>query len=183
VAVSGWRANLYGSVAVLALIAAISYGLPAVDAALPDNRVIPAGSRITVGHGVSEVPPRGSLLDSAETSPNDGRLVLEVHGARYRITVSPYEGTLREATVRLRERIGALPGYQITGPSYWLATDDGVVGMEGRFGSARRDGYFAVFVSGGLVVEVVAQGVGFALSGTLADVQRSVATIHFGVAG
>jgi hypothetical protein len=177
--VSGWRANLYGSAAVLAVIAAIWYGLPAVDATLPDNQVLPSGTRVTVGNSVSLVPPRGSLLDSAETSPSAGRLVVEVHGSRYRITASPYAGTLREATARLRERIAALPGYQITGQSYWVATDDGVVGMEGRFGSARRDGYFAVFVSDGLIAEVVAQGIGLTLNGTLDDVRRSVATIRF----
>ncbi|MGH3739460.1 MAG: hypothetical protein ACRDT6_28245 [Micromonosporaceae bacterium] len=179
----GWWANLRGSLVVFAVIAGISYGLPAIDHALPDHRAIPSGIRIAVGHGVTVLPPPRSVQDSVETSPRDGRLVLEVSGARYAVDVSPYLGTLREAATRLLTRIAELPGYQLSGTPYPVATLDGVPGLAGRFSSARRDGFYAVYVTGGRLVEVVAHGVGFALSGTLSRVRQSVATIRFEATG
>lgn len=176
----GWWANLGGSLAVLAVVAGLSFGLPAVDRALPDDRAVPAGLRVTVGRGVSLVPPEGSVLDSAETSPNEGRMVLEVRGVRYAVGVSAYQGTLRQALARLRDRIDAQRGYQLAGPAYPEVTDDGVIGRAGRFTSPRRDGYFAVFVQSGRVVQVVAQGVGLGLGEELSTVRGSVATIRFG---
>ncbi|MGH3716020.1 MAG: hypothetical protein ACRDT4_21540 [Micromonosporaceae bacterium] len=174
-----WWGNLRGSVAVLATVCAISLGLPALEHALPDHRAIPTGIRVTVGHGVTLLPPPDAVLDSAETSPRDGRLVLQVSGSRYAVTVSPYLGTLPQAADRLLSRIRDLPGYQLSGAPTPVTTLDGLDGLAGRFSSARRDGYYTVFVSGGRVVEVVAHGVGFALSGTLQWVRESVATVRF----
>lgn len=174
-----WWSNLRGTLAVLATVVAISYGLPAIDHALPDERAIPAGLRIQVGFHVSLLPPPNSVQDSVETRPAQGRLVLVVAGARYAVNASPYLGTLREAAGRLLSRIAELPGYQLSGSPYPVATLDGVEGLAGRFSSARRDGYYAVFVDSGRLVEVIANGVGLALSGTLSHVRNSVATVRF----
>ncbi|MGH3656004.1 MAG: hypothetical protein ACRDUA_05050 [Micromonosporaceae bacterium] len=176
----GRWANLGGSLAVLAVVLGLSVGLPAVERALPDDRAVPPKLRLTVGHDVSLVPPRGSVLDSAETFPNRGRMVLEVRGVRYALAVSTYQGTLRQALNRLRDRIDAQRGYQLSGPTYQERTSDGVTGWAGRFTTSRRDGYFAVFVNTGRVVEIVAQGAGLGLDEELSLVRGSVATVRFG---
>ena len=176
-----WWSNLIGSVAILAVISGFSLGLPAIDHALPDDRALPPGIRVTVGNGVTVLPPGGAYRDTAQSSPKDGRLVLELSGVRYALRAYPYLGSTRKAAHRLRSRIAAQPDYQLSGELRTVETRDGVSGLAGRFSSPRHDGYFAVFVHSGRVVEVVAQGSGLALASALPAIRDSVATIRFEV--
>jgi hypothetical protein len=52
-----------GSLAVLAAIAFIAFGLPVIDRSIPSNRPVAADSPFEVGAGTALRPPRGSTVD------------------------------------------------------------------------------------------------------------------------
>lgn len=148
------RRNLYGSLAVLAVVAAIALGLPILDEQLPSHRTLPAGIRQAVGHGVTVLPPAGSVVDLTRTFPSRGLLVLDVGSVRIVLEAAPYRGSLADLAARLRRKIQTNPGYQASQPDHPTRTTTGVRGLRGSYSTPGRVGLYAVFLSGGVGVEI-----------------------------
>lgn len=169
--------NLGWSLAVLAFIVALGWGLPAVNAALPAARPVPADRPYDLGGGVSVVPPPGALLDVTKSRPGSTLFVLG--GVRYLLVVAATDGTLDDNAGQLRQKITANRGYQVTGPETPLRTAQGVVGRQGGYTSPGRDGRYAVFLVGGTGVQVTIAGAGLEFRRTLPALTASVASLAF----
>src|SRR5262249_41971382 len=159
----------------------IGLGLPAVNRAIPAAHAIPAG-RYQVAAGVSVVPPRGSAVDVTRTLPgeHEGSVLFLVGTLQYAIVVTPFTGTLREAADRLRSKITSVAGYQIADGESALTTDDGIAGRQGIYVTPGRDGRYAVFLDGGLAVELTVAGGIVDLRRRLGAVEASIRSLAFG---
>jgi hypothetical protein len=173
--------NLLGSVAVLLGLGVLAYGLPAVDRALPAERPVDSARPYPVGAGVTVVPPPGALVDVTGTRPGVERgSVLFVLGAvRYAIAVAPFEGDLDDAAARLRNRITETRGYQVAGTEFGVATATGLPGLQGGYTGPGRGGRYAVFLVGGLSVEVTVSGTDAELRQVLLAVETSTRSITY----
>lgn len=173
--------NGLGSLAVLALIAMISLGLPALDRVLPDSRPLRPGQPYEVGGGISVVPPPGSVVDLNHTRPRNthGTALFRVGTIRYVIVVAPFTGRLAEAAERLRRKITSNRGYQVTHGEVGIITAGGLVGRQGVYAAAGRSGRYAVFIIDGLVIEVTVSGSDPQLRAALRDIQASTRSITY----
>jgi|GEM_PF-1908533 len=173
--------NLLAGVAILATIVAISFGLPAVDRALPADRPVAAGRPYQVGAGVTVVPPPAAVVDVTKTRPaaDRGSALFVLDTVRYAIVVTPFDGSLDQAATRLRRKITDNRGYQVLGDSRSAATATGVPGRQGGYTAPGRTGRYAVFVAGGLAVDVTISGAGPTLRDALPKITVSVASLTF----
>lgn len=176
------RRNLYGCIAVVAVVGAIAIGLPALDRALPDGRAVAAGSRVTVGLGVSLTAAPYTVLDLTRTAPALNRVVLSVRGNRMVVEADEYSGDLAGLAARQRRKIRSNPGYEASQREHPTRTDGGVGGVQGSYSTPGRIGMYAVFVHGGT-------GVRISVAGTQADLRRDynsllamVRSVRFGAA-
>jgi hypothetical protein len=173
--------NLWWSLAVLATVAAVGVGLPAVNAAVPAARAVPGDRPYLIGGRVSVRPPPNAAIDVTKTRPGSdrGTVLFVVGGIRYLIVVSPFGGTLPEAGAQLRRKIAANRGYQVTGAQAHTRTARGVAGVQGGYSSPGRIGRYAAFLSGGTDVEVTIAGADLALRTGLPALTESMASIEF----
>lgn len=173
--------NGLGSLTILAVIGAISLGLPAVDRALPASRPVAAGQPYQVGAGVTVIPPPDAMVDLTETRPGitHGTTLFLVGGIRYLIVVTPYGGTLASATTRLRHKITLTRGYQVTGRESRVTTTGGLVGRQGGYTAPGRIGRYAVFVVDGLAVEVTVSGADLELRSAFDSFEASTRSIAY----
>jgi hypothetical protein len=169
--------NLGGSLAILAVIVALAYGLPAVNAALPAARQVATNRPYPLGSGVSVIPPNGAQIDVTKTRP--GSTMFLLGAVRYQLVVAEASGTIDDAAGQLRHKITANLGYQVTGTEVPARTAQGVVGRQGGYTSPGRDGRYAVFVVRGVGVEVTIAGVDLELRRALGALTASVASIAF----
>ena len=173
--------NGLGSLTILTVIGAISLGLPAVDHALPASRPVATGQPYQVGAGVTVVPPPHAMIDLTQTRPGitQGTTLFLVGGIRYLIVVTPYAGTLASATTRLRHKITSTRGYQVTGRESRVTTTSGLVGEQGGYTAPGRIGRYAVFVAGGLSIEVTVGGVDLELRSAFGGIEASTRSIAY----
>src|SRR5690348_15528531 len=169
--------NLGWSLGILALLGALAFGLPAVNAAIPAGQEVPTDQPYPLGSGVSVVPPAGAQLDV--TRSGRGSTLFVLGGVRYLLVVAPFRGSLADAVGQLRQKITANPGYQVTGGESELRTDRGVVGRQGGYTSPGRNGWYAVFLRAGLGVQVSIAGADLELRPVLPALTGSVATLTF----
>ncbi|HWS37205.1 MAG TPA: hypothetical protein VN408_31300 [Actinoplanes sp.] len=148
------------SLALASILAALAFGLPVLDRAVPAERPVTPGEPYRVGAGVTVVPPPGATLDVTGTRPGTvrGTALFRVGQMRYAIDVEPFAGDLTAAAVRLRQRITGISGHQITGTQLAVSTAGGLAGVQGGYTAGDRDGRYAVFVAHGLIIEVTATG-------------------------
>lgn len=174
--------NLWGSTAVAGAVAIIGLGLPAINSEVPAVRPVSAERPYTVGAGVTVVPPPDTSLDATQTRPGPtaGAALFEIGGVRYAIVVSPFSGTLAEATAKLRKKIVGTRGYQVTSPESVISTTAGVAGRQGMYASPGRDGHYAVFLSHGVDVEITVAGNSLDLRPVLPTIERSLRSVSFG---
>ncbi|GIH13369.1 hypothetical protein [Rugosimonospora africana] len=174
--------NLLWSLAVLAVLAGLSFGLPALDNAVASARPVPAGVRYDIGAGVSLVPPVGAQLDVAHTVPgeDEGTALFLLGGVRYSVRALPFTGGLDEVTAQLRESITRTRGYQVTGAEMPVRTDAGVAGRQGGYTSPGRQGRYCAFLAAGTAVEVTFAGGDLELHDSLQALETSVQSITFG---
>ena len=172
--------SLLGALGLVAALAGLAFGLPAVDRSLPADRAIPAGRPYVIGAGVTVVPPPGAVLDVTGTRPGDreGRVLFRIGPVRYAIAVRPFDGTLDMAAARLRQRITGTPGYQVTGGQLAIATGSGVTGLQGGYTAPGRGGRYAVFVADSRTVEVTVSGSEMDLGRTLPAIEASTRTLR-----
>jgi hypothetical protein len=173
--------NLLGTLVVAAVVAGTGLGLPAVDRAIPAAHLIPPG-RYAVAAGVSVVPPRGAVIDVTRTEPGEhqGSVLFLVGSVEYAVVVTPFTGTLRGATDRLRSKITSVSGYQIAHGEAGIATDAGVPGRQGVYVTPGVDGRYAVFLSGGLAAELTVAGGALDLRRRLPALEASIRSLAFG---
>ncbi|GAA1585465.1 hypothetical protein [Actinoplanes couchii] len=148
------------ALALASILAALAFGLPVLDRALPAERPVTPGEPYRVGAGVTVVPPPGATLDVTGTRPGEtrGTALFRTGGVSYTIDVEPFTGNLTEAAVRLRQRITGISGHQITGTQLAVSTAGGLAGVQGGYTAGDRDGRYAVFVAQGLIIEVMVSG-------------------------
>jgi hypothetical protein len=172
--------NLLGALGVVAILAGLALGLPAIDRALPAERPVRADEPYPVGAGVTVIPPVGSTLDVTGTRPGDssGTALFHLGAVQYKIAVRPYDGDLGSAGQRLRKRITDTPGYQVTGPQLQVDTAGGLIGLQGGYTAPGRGGRYAVFVSDGLTIEVTISGADLDLGRTLPQIEASTRTLR-----
>src|SRR5689334_21991982 len=65
--------NALGSLAFLALIVLVAFGLPALDNSLPAARPLPDRVPFAVGAGITVVPPPAASRDVSQTRPEASR--------------------------------------------------------------------------------------------------------------
>jgi hypothetical protein len=165
--------NLVAALTMLAILAGLAFGLPAVDASIAAERPVEAGRPFAVGGGVTVVPPDGATVDLTRTRPaaRRGSAVLLVGPVRYAISVHPFRGTLDEATARLRRTVTGDAGYQVTGTEITVATDSGLTGRQGSWTAPGHSGRYAVYLVDGLAIDV-------AVTGTTADLGRALPAVE-----
>ena len=175
----GWRElrNLAWSLAILAVLGALAFGLPAVNAAFPAAQAVPTDQPYPLGSGVTVVPPAGVQLDV--TKSGRGSTLFLLSGVRYLLVVAPFQGTLADATGQLRQKITANRGYQVTGAEAQTRTGQGVTGWQGGYTSPGRNGRYAVFLAGGIGVQVSIAGADLDLRSALPALTTSVASLAF----
>ncbi|MEV4535411.1 hypothetical protein AB0J82_16430 [Asanoa sp. NPDC049518] len=170
--------NLAGSIGVLSTVAGLAFGLPAIDRALPAARPVDSGPYL-VGGGVTVTPPPGARLDVTLTRPRDtrGTAVFLVGTVRYVIVVAPFDGSLADATQRLRDKITR--GHQITGKESPTRTATGLDGVQGTYAASGRGGRYLVFLAGDVAIEVTVAGSAPALRAALGAIEASTRTIAY----
>lgn len=159
------RLNLYGCLAVLAVIALIAVGFPTLDRALPAGRSVAEGHRLPVGYQVTIAAAPHTVLDLTKTAPALHRIVLIVYSVRMVVESKKYHGGLAGLSDRLRRKIQSNPGYQASQRDHRTRTANGVAGLQGSYSTPRRVGMYAVFEHGGVGVEI-------SLAGSEADLRR-----------
>lgn len=173
--------GLLATLSMVAVLAALAFGLPAIDRSLPAGRPVDAGRPYAIGAGVTVRPPPGAVLDVTGTRPADDRgSVLFVLGqVRYAIVVQPFGGDLGAAAGRLRQRITGTAGYQVTGTELTVATGTGLPGLQGGYTAPGRGGRYAVFLVDGLAIEVTVSGDDPDLEDRLAAIETSTGTLRY----
>jgi hypothetical protein len=174
-------ANLTATAAMLITLAGLAFGLPALDRSLPAERPARTDRPYPVGAGVTVVPPPGATVDITQYRPgdNDGSVLFLIGGVRYLIVVEPFDGDLGAAAEHLRRKITGRVGYQVAGTELTVATMAGLPGTQGGYTAPGRGGRYAVFLAGGLAIEVTVSGDDMALARTLSTVEASTRTIRY----
>jgi hypothetical protein len=177
---AGLRRNALCSLGILAVIAAIALGLPALDRALPRERALPVGIAYPLTNAVTVVPPAGTRIDLTGTRPgrDSGYALFLVGRLRFTVLVSNEHLSLAAAAERLRTRLRDGLGAHTTGPERPL---DGVAptwALAGRFRSGPDSGWYAVRVFGpGTVVDLTASGPPGELVERLPAIEASAASL------
>lgn len=184
-ALSGLVRNALGSLAVLAVLAAMAFGFPLIDERMPAQRALAVGVAYEVGGKVSVVPPPGSTIDLTRTRPGDdkGTAMFMVGGVRFGVLVGRYHGTLPKAADRLHDKITNTTGFQVTTPSQLVLNGQGVAGMRGVYSSPGRLGEYAVFVAHNVSVEITISGPEQRLRALASQLNASLQSVTFGATG
>ena len=181
---AGFARNAWGSLAVMAAVAVIAFGLPLIDRALPAARDLAQGHPYTVGGNVTVEPPGGSRVDVTGTRPGLDRgtaLFLDA-GVRLVVVVSPYRDSLPAAANRLAAKITHSTGFQVARAGQPIRSVQGVSGLRGGYSSPGRLGEYAVYVSGNRSVELTASGPETDLRAQAAALNAAVRSVRFGAA-
>ncbi|GIF09697.1 hypothetical protein [Actinoplanes siamensis] len=173
--------GLLSALLLATVLAALSFGLPALDRGVSAQRGLRAGEPYRVAAGVTVVPPAGATLDVTGTRPGEdrGTALFRLGRVRYAIAVQPFSGDLTQAAVRLRQRITGTSGYQVTGTQLAVSTAGGLAGLQGGYTAGDRGGRYAVFVAHGLTIEVTVSGAGLDLDHTLPAIDASTRTLRY----
>lgn len=172
--------NLLGALGIVATLAGLAFGLPALDDALPSQRPVPSDRPYPIGAGVTVVPPVGSTVDVTGTRPGaqEGKALFRLGPVQYEIDVHRFDGGLPAAADRLRKRITGTPGYQVTGAQLAVRTASGLAGLQGSYTAPGRVGRYAVYVVAGLAVEITISGADLDLARSLPLIEGSAKTLR-----
>jgi hypothetical protein len=174
---AGLRRNALCSLGILAVMAAITLGLPALDRALPRERGLSPGAAYPVTDTVTVVPPAGARLDVSRTRPGreSGYAVFLVGRVRFVVVVSPGRLTLTDAADRLRTRLRNGLGASALGADGPARSGSST----GRYRLGPDHGWYAVRVfEPATVVDATASGPPGELTGLLPALRASVAGIQ-----
>jgi hypothetical protein len=174
--------NLLGCAGVLVALAIVVFGLPALDRAVPAGRALAEGARYEVGANVTVVPPQLARVDASKTrpGPDRGTVLFTLGSVRYVIVVTPFEGPIEDAAAKLRAKIQATRGYQVTAGEGGVATESGIDGLAGGYTSPGKAGRYAVFLTNGVSIEVTVSGAEPELQRALTGIDDSIMSIAYG---
>jgi len=173
--------SLPAALTLASILAALAFGLPALDRAVPAGRPVASGLPYPVAAGVTVVPPPGADLDVTGTRPGDdrGTVLFRLGPVRYAIEVEPFDGDLTAAAVRLRQRLTGISGHRVSGTQLAVSTAGGLAGVQGGYTAGDRDGRYAVFVAHGLIIEVMVTGDDVDLEHVLPAIDASTRTLRY----
>jgi hypothetical protein len=171
--------NLAGSVAVLAILLFVAWGLPAINRMVPGESTV-GGRAYIVGAGVVVIPPEQAELDLTNSRPgaDRGTALFLIGPVRYVIVVGPFTDDLAAAAAKLRAKITGTRGYQVTGAEDPAATGSGLTGVQGSYSAPGRLGRYAVFLSKGRSIEVTVSGSQPELANLMIGIEASIASIE-----
>jgi len=172
--------NLASSVAVLAVILFVAWGLPAINRMVPAGESTVGGRAYAVGAGVVVIPPDQAELDLTNTRPGTdrGTVLFLIGPVRYVIVVAPFTGDLTEAAAKLRAKITGTRGYQVTGAEDAVTTSGGLAGVQGSYSAPGRLGRYDVFLSESRSIEVTVSGSQPDLASLMTGIEASIASIE-----
>jgi hypothetical protein len=175
------RRNLWASLAVIATVAVIGLGLPAINSLVPAARAVSAAQAYPIAAGVSVRPPAGAHIDVTQTDPgpHEGSVLFVIGTIAYTVAITPFTGTLADAAGRLRRKLTDTGGYRVARGETIVTTAQGVTGQQGTYASAGRVGRYAVFVAHDLVVEITVAGNHADLPKVLPGVAASIRSLAF----
>jgi len=176
----GFAGNVAGCAAVLAAVALLSFGLPAINDAIPPTRPVSASGPYGIGLNVSVKPPTQTVVDSRGTVPAANRVLFVRNGVQYRLEAEQFSGDLAALTASVRDEVADGRGAQAIGPDIDTKTTQGVPGMAARFEESDGGGFFAAYLSGGVGVDVFVLGTDQGVTDNADEILRSVATLRFG---
>jgi hypothetical protein len=170
----GWP----GAIAVALVAAAVAVGLPVLNELVSADRVLPPGSVVDVGMGVSFTAADGWSLNADET--NSLRYIVLIHKGALSLEVEARssDGSLTDEYARLAEEIRGSPGVQLFNDATTFTTDGGLTGIAGSYSGPEAEGRFAVLEAGGTVVRVVARGPADAMANDVDEVEQMVQTLR-----
>jgi hypothetical protein len=127
------RRTFTSALVVLVVALVLSYGLPALNAALPWHNEIRAGDVLDLGGGATAVPPvgwqleSGALTGTAPTAPTTLRALLATGGATITLRGAPYEGSAENFLDQVERVEGDAPGADAARST--VTTAAGLVGV------------------------------------------------------
>lgn len=164
----------------LAAVGALSLGLPAIDRAVPAERLLPIAQPLAVGDGVTIRPPPGTVIDARGTVPSIDRVHLVTHGVDYRVQIVDHAGSLSALAADLRRQVAATSGQQALGLEVDVRTTAGVPGRAAQFtGVDGRGGWYAAYLYGHTGAYVVVTGTEADLVAYGDEIRDSLATLRF----
>jgi hypothetical protein len=173
---SGWRRNLAGCLAVAAGVFALSFGLPAIDDALPDATVS-STKPLEFADNASVVPPPDATVVSDQTSPDQGVVTMAVDGVRYRLTAQSFPGTLQQLADQIRDVVQNVSGIQGISPDQPVTSAGGIPGLQATYVGENRTGWYTVYLANGTGVTAVVDGNDAGITEHREELEASVRTV------
>ena len=173
---SGWRRNLIGCIAVAAGVLALSFGLPAIDDALP-NATVSSTSPLEFADDASVVPPPDATVVAEQTSPDQGVVTMAVDGVRYRLTAQSFPGTLQQLADQIRDVVQNVAGIQAISPDQPVTSNSGIPGLQATYVGESRTGWYTVYLLGGTGVTAVVDGNDAGVTAHRDELETSVRTV------
>jgi hypothetical protein len=172
----GWTLVI-GAVALL-----LAVGLPIADSAISTEDAALAGSVTDIGLGVRVTPAPGwRVVSQPSDQPHQAQFTRV--GALVTIRATPYSGSAQDAYVQLAATIDAQAGVQIASDPATVTTTSGLVGIVTAFAGSAEQGYFAVFVSRGVLAVVIAESPLAAFPVVSGDMLSMIGSVEIGAAG
>jgi hypothetical protein len=145
------------SLVIAAVLAGVTFGLPALNRMVPGNRSLSPGSQYEVGDGVQIQVPTGTSLDvgSSRSGTAAGLAYFTTNSGdlRYAVSVDTFVGTLNAAQRRFQRQLTGLPGVHVSDQRAGIETSGGIGGLQGTYtvgigehSASGRYGRYAVFL-------------------------------------
>jgi hypothetical protein len=173
---SAWRRNLAGCLAVVAGVLVLSFGVPAINDALPNNTVS-STSPLEFAGNASVVPPPDASIVAGQTSPDQGVVTLDVDGVRYRLTAESFPGTLQQLADRIRAEVQNITGVQAISDDQQVTSNSGLPGLQATFVAENRTGSYTVYLLDGTGVTAVIDGNDAGVTAHREALETSVKTV------
>jgi hypothetical protein len=166
-----------GAVALL-----LAVGLPIADSAISTQDAALAGSVTDIGLGVRVTPAPGwRVVSQPSVHPHEAQFTRL--GALVTIRARPYSGSAQDAYVQLAATIDAKAGVQIASEPATVTTTSGLVGIVTAFAGSAEQGYFAVFVSRGVLTVGIAESPLATFPLVSDDMLSMIGSVEIGAAG
>jgi hypothetical protein len=176
------REGLGWTLAVAAITLIFAVGLPIADSAISTPDAALAGSVTDIGLGVRITPAPGWRIVS-QPSGQSHRAQFTRAGALVTIRAAAYSGSAEGAYAQLAATIDAQTGVQIASDPATVTTASGLVGIVTAFAGSAEQGYFAVFVSSGVLAVVIAESPPAAFPFVADDMLAMIGSVEIGAAG
>jgi hypothetical protein len=173
------RQGLGWTLVIAAVVLVFAVGLPIADSAISTDNAALAGSVADIGLGVRITPAPGWRVVS-QASDQAHQAQFTRAGALVTVRAEPFSGTAEDAYAQLAATINAQAGVQIASDPQTVTTPSGLVGIVAAFAGSTEQGYFAVFVSRGVVAVVIAESPPAAFPLVAGDMLSMIGSVEIG---